>query len=486
MTETSLPDKKTKIVCTIGPASRSAEVLKELILAGMNIARINFAHADAETHRESARLVRAAAQETGRRVAIMGDLPGPKMRIGEIDPESIFLERDQPFILESGDFVGDAQHASMKFEGLANAVKKGDRIFINDGLIKLLVEKVSGKKVHTKVLIGGELRSNKGVNFPGIDLGISAFTENDRQWLEFAAEEKFDAVSQSFVNTAADIAHVREAAATFGYSPFIIAKIERAGALEHMEEILVVADGIMVARGDLGVEIPIQEIAIVQKEMIAEANVRGKPVITATHMLESMTYNTRPTRAEATDVANAILDGSDCVMLSGETAVGEFPVQTVEVMADIARFTEPYCHGNQVADALVGEMRGQHADPDILISMAIYNTTQAYDTVAIVTPTLSGRTARMISRFHLSVWIVAVSPSETTCQELLFSYGVYPVYQQYRPSSWEKFTRDWLADHNMHGKLALMTQGSGTGQSGYSNRIGFINLEEPMSDVIAW
>jgi pyruvate kinase len=486
MTEKSLPDKKTKIVCTIGPASRSAEVLKELIQAGMNIARINFAHADAETHRESIRLVRAAAEETGRRVAIMGDLPGPKMRIGEIDPEPIFLERDQPFILESGDFVGDEKHASMKFEGLAKAVKKGDRIFINDGLIKLLVEKVSGNKVHTKVLIGGELRSNKGVNFPGIDLGINAFTETDHQWLEFAAEEKLDAVSQSFVNTAKDIAIVREAAAAFDYNPFIIAKIERAGALEHMEEILALADGIMVARGDLGVEIPIQEIAIVQKEMIAQANVRGKPVITATHMLESMTYNTRPTRAEATDVANAILDGSDCVMLSGETAVGEFPVETVEVMAGIARSTEPYCHGNKVADALTSAFKSQHADPDVLISMAIYNTTQAYETVAILTPTLSGRTARMISRFHLSVWIIAVSPSESTCQELLFSYGVYPIYQQYRPSNWEKFTRDWLAEHNLHGKLALMTQGSGTNQGGYSNRIGFINLDEPMSDVIAW
>ncbi|MFL7839074.1 MAG: pyruvate kinase [Candidatus Promineifilaceae bacterium] len=486
MTANSLPDKKTKIVCTIGPASRSAEVLRELILAGMNIARINFAHADAETHRESIRLVRAAAEETGRRVAIMGDMPGPKMRIGEINPEPIFLERDQPFTLESGEFVGDANHASMKFEGLAKAVKKGDRIFINDGLIKLIVEKVSGKKVHTKVLIGGELRSNKGVNFPGIDLGISAFTENDRQWLQFAADEKIDAVSQSFVNTAEDIVVVREAAAAIGYKPFIIAKIERAGALDHMEEILDVTDGIMVARGDLGVEIPIQEIAIVQKEMIAHANLHGKPVITATHMLESMTYNTRPTRAEATDVANAILDGSDCVMLSGETAVGEFPVETVKIMADIARFTEPYCHGNKVADALRGAMSGQQADPDVLISMAIYNTTQAHDTVAIVTPTLSGRTARMISRFHLSVWIIAVSPNESTCQELLFSFGVYPVYQQYRPSSWEKFTRDWLADHNLHGNLALMTQGSGTGKSGYSNRIGFINLDEPMSDVIAW
>ena len=333
MTGKSMPDKKTKIVCTIGPASRSAEVLKDLILAGMNIARINFAHADAETHSESIRLIREAVEETGRRVAIMGDLPGPKMRIGQIVPEPTFLERDQPFILESGEFTGNGERASMKFEGLAKAVKKGDEIFINDGLIKLLVEKVSGKKVHTKVLVGGELRSNKGVNFPGIDLGISAHTEIDRQWLEFAAQEKIDAVSQSFVNTAEDITFVREAAAELKFDPFIIAKIERAGALDHLDEILDATDGIMVARGDLGVEIPIETIAVVQKDMILHANLKGKPVITATHMLESMTYNSRPTRAEATDVANAILDGTDCVMLSGETAVGEFPVDAVEVMA---------------------------------------------------------------------------------------------------------------------------------------------------------
>ena len=486
MTTKSLPDKKTKIVCTIGPASRSPQVLKDLILAGMNIARINFAHADAGIHRESIRLIRAAAAETGQRVSIMGDLPGPKMRIGEIVPEPTYLERDQPFILESGEFVGNAGHASMKFYGLAKAVKAGDRIFINDGLIKLAVEKVTGNEVHTKVLIGGELRSNKGVNFPGIDLGISAFTDNDRQWLAFAAAEGIDAVSQSFVDNAGDITTLREAAAELNYEPFIIAKIERAGALEDMGEILEATDGIMVARGDLGVEIPFQKIAIVQKDLITQANLLGKPVITATHMLESMTYNTRPTRAEATDVANAILDGTDCVMLSGETAVGEYPVSAVEVMAGIARETEPYCSGNKVANILLADQHGGKPDSDNLVSGSIYVTTEAYDTVAVVVPTLTGRTARMISRFHLPVWIVAVSPEESTCQNLQFSYGVYPVFQKYRPASWEKFTRDWLAAHNMHGDLALMTQGSGTGVSGHSNRISFIDLNQPMSDIVAW
>jgi len=340
--------------------------------------------------------------------------------------------------------------------------------------------------VRCDVLTGGELRSNKGVNFPGIDLGISAFTENDREWLSFAAAEKIDAVSQSFVESAADLRAVRAAAAEMGYEPFLIAKIERAGALEKMDEILAETDGIMVARGDLGVEIPIEEIAIVQKDMIQQANLLGKPVITATHMLESMTHNSRPTRAEATDVANAILDGTDCVMLSGETAVGEYPVTTVQVMASIARTVEPRISSRDVVDALQESSKGQETDPDTLISMAIYVTTRASQPVAVIAPTISGRTARMISRFRLPMWIVAVSPRETVCQELQFSYGVYPVYQQYRPNNWEKWTRDWLADYELEGTLALLTQGSGTGVTGYSNRVGFIDLTRPMADVTVW
>jgi pyruvate kinase len=416
----------------------------------------------------------------------MGDLPGPKMRIGAIEPDPIMLERDQPFILATGDFVGNGERASMKFEGLAKAVKPGDRIFINDGLIKLGVEEVTGNEVHTNVLVGGELRSHKGVNFPGIDLGISAFTDHDREWLAFAAAERIDAVSQSFVETGKDIDEVREAAEEMDYDPFIIAKIERAGALDHLQGILDATDGIMVARGDLGVEIPIEQIAIAQKEMILQSNLRGKPVITATHMLESMTYNTRPTRAEATDVANAILDGTDCVMLSGETAVGEFPAASVAVMAAIARETEPYCSGNKVADRLQADQKSDDPDYDNLVSRSIYDTTSSYETVAVVAPTMSGRTARMISRFRLPVWIIAISPRESTCQELQFSYGVHPIYQQYRPTNWEKFARDWLAENKLQGELALLTQGSGTGVSGYSNRIGFIDLTTPMSDIITW
>jgi pyruvate kinase len=482
----TLPDKKTKIVCTIGPASQSPEVLRALILAGMNIVRINFAHGDEETHRRVIRYIRAVANETGRRVAIMGDLPGPKMRIGAIDPDPLVLERGQPFTLVAGDFIGDATRASITFDGLAKAVKAGDQIFINDGFVKLGVEEVDGEEVRCQVLIGGELRSHKGVNFPGIDLGISAFTENDRLWLAFAAAEGIDAVSQSFVEKSDDINRLREAAAAMNYKPFIIAKIERAGALAHMDGILAASDGVMVARGDLGVEIPIEQIAVVQKELITLANRLGKPVITATQMLESMTYNTRPTRAEATDVANAIIDGSDCVMLSGETAIGEYPVAAVEVMASIAHESEPHCSGEKVAEYFRAHQMTGEVDTNSLVSMSVYVASRAHDTVAVITPTISGNTARTIGRFRLPPLIVAVSPRESTCQELQFSYGVFPIHLEKRPDNWERFARDWLADNELEGELALLTLGSGIGGSGASNHVVFIDLNRPMGDSSAW
>jgi pyruvate kinase len=481
-----LPDKKTKIVCTIGPASQSPEVLRALVLAGMNIARINFAHGTPETHRHVIHHIRSVAEETGRRVAIMGDLPGPKMRIGAIEPDPLILERGQAFTLVAGEFTGDSTRASITFDGLVKAVKAGDRIFINDGIVKLGVEEVFGDEVRCQVLIGGELRSNKGVNFPGIDLGISAFTEYDHKWLSFAAAEGIDAVSQSFVDKAADLDALRAAAKAMNYQPFIIAKIERAGALEQMEGILAAADGIMVARGDLGVEIPIEQIAIVQKKLINEANLLGKPVITATHMLESMTYNSRPTRAEATDVANAILDGTDCVMLSGETAIGDNPVASVDVMANIALEAEPYCSGDKIVDLhQVARISGE-VDTNDLVSMSIYVATQAHDTVAVFTPSLSGHTARMIGRFRLPLPILAVSPRESTCQELQFTYGVCPIYLEQRPDSWEKYARDWLTESGLQGDLALLTLGSGTGEFGSSNHVVFINLNLPMGNSTTW
>ena len=307
---------KTKIICTIGPASGSPEIMKQMIGAGMSIARLNFSHGDFTAHRNVIENLRAASRSMDARIAIMADLSGPKMRIGTVTPEPKELKAGDNFVLTTDQAADGAERVSVSFPGLTQAVKPGNTLFLNDGYIQLKVTGVQGNDVACTVLVGGEIRSRKGLNLPGIDLGISAFTERDRECLKFALENGVDAVSQSFVERSADIEAVRKAAEDLGYHPFIIAKIERSGALGHVEEILKAADGVMIARGDLGVEIPIEDIAIVQKSIIHLANMLGKPVITATQMLESMVNNRRPTRAEATDVANAILDGTDCVMLS--------------------------------------------------------------------------------------------------------------------------------------------------------------------------
>src|SRR3954463_5465713 len=336
----ALPLHKTKIVATIGPASESPEMLERLIRAGLNVARLNFSHGEFAKHAEVVKRIRAASQVTGRRVAIMADLPGPKMRVGKSEPEPIQLVPGDKFTLTNEDIIGNDKRVSMSFEPLPRVVKPGNRLFLNDGLVQLVVERVEDNDVHCLVAVGGELRSRKGLNLPGIDLGISAFTERDCECLEFAIRAGVDAVSQSFVERGADIEKVRAAATRLGGRVFIIAKIERVDALQHYDEILQAADGIMVARGDLGVEVPIEEIAFLQKQLIAKANLAGKPVITATQMLESMVASRLPTRAEATDVANAILDGTDCVMLSGESAMGKFPEEAVAMLARIAAFTE--------------------------------------------------------------------------------------------------------------------------------------------------
>jgi pyruvate kinase len=323
----AFPAHKTKIVCTIGPASDSPQILEKMIRAGMNVVRLNFSHGDFASHKIVIDRVREVEGMTGRDVAIMADLPGPKMRIGQLAEEPIELRAGDHFTLTSDDIIGNRERVSMSFSRLPKVVNPGDTLFLNDGIIQLEVVQIAGNDVRCLCTIGGELRSRKGLNLPGIDLGISAFTEHDHKCLKFALENGVEAVSQSFVENASDIEAVRRAATALGHNPFIIAKIERAGARDHIDEILRAADGIMIARGDLGVETPIELMAIVQKRLMEKAQRSGKPVITATQMLESMTENRRPTRAESTDVANAILDGTDCVMLSGESAMGRYPVE---------------------------------------------------------------------------------------------------------------------------------------------------------------
>jgi pyruvate kinase len=455
----NLPPNKTKIVCTIGPASDSPEVMERLLLAGMNVARLNFSHGDFSGHERVIRNLRAAARSAGRRLAIMADLPGPKMRIGQLENEPVELRPGDLFTLTSEDIIGDAGRASVSFSELPRVVGPGATLFLNDGLIQLEVGKVEGSDVHCRVVVGGELRSRKGLNLPGIDLGISAFTDHDRNCMKFALENGVDAISQSFVNRAEDIAAVRTAAAELGYQPFIIAKIERSNALEHEEEIIEAADGIMIARGDLGVEVPIEQIPVVQKRLMRLANMRSKPVITATQMLESMTQNRRPTRAEATDVANAILDGTDCVMLSGESAMGHYPVESVEMLVKIAAAIEPHRPVIKVEEMfrgvdLMGRLRPSH-----LIALGVETSLEYVTPAAVFVPTHSGATARRISSFRLPVWIAAVSSQEATCQRLQFSSGVCPVHEPDHPEDWNTYAGKWVSDYGLSGDLVLLTEG---------------------------
>ncbi len=470
------PAHKTKIVATIGPASESPEMLQRLILAGLNVARLNFSHGDFSNHAELVRRIRAAAQATGRRVAIMADLPGPKMRLGKIEPGPINLVPGDKFTLTSDDIIGDANRASMSFEPLPRVVKPGNRLFLNDGLVQLVVERVTGNDVECTVAVGGELRSRKGLNLPGIDLGISAFTEHDRACLEFALGAGVDAVSQSFVERASDLEAVRAAAAKMGRHPFVIAKIERSDALAHFDEILEAADGIMVARGDLGVEVPIEEIAHTQKTLIAKANLAGKPVITATQMLESMVSSRLPTRAEATDVANAILDGTDCVMLSGESAMGKFPEEAVTMLAKIAAFTETH----RVRAALAARRAAVKKDAEPRRGDRIASLVEhALDTVpcdAVLVPTRGGTTARVISNCKPLAWIIAPSSDARVCQSLAFSYGVHAIDLAEEPTDWREFAAKWLRERGVAAENVMLVAGPSTKNPNANHRIELMHL----------
>jgi pyruvate kinase len=470
------PANKTKIVCTIGPASSSPEILERLIQAGMNVARLNFSHGDFSSHREIIQKVRAASQATGRRVAIMADLPGPKIRIGQFAHEPVELKPDDRFTLTTEDIVGDNERVSVSFARLPQAVNPQNRLFLNDGLIELEVKHIEGYDVHCNVIVGGELRSRKGLNLPGIDLGISAFTDRDYECLKFAMQNGVDAVSQSFVETAEDVATVRTAASELGHDPFIIAKIERAGARNHMSDILKAANGIMIARGDLGVEIPIEQIAMAQKNIMRLANAMGKPVITATQMLESMTGNRRPTRAEATDVANAIFDGTDCVMLSAESAMGAYPVESASMLAKIAAAVEP--HRTPPPIDKITQTRPEEDDIKLadLIAICVQTTLDRIIPPTVIVPTRSGATARSITRFRLPVWITAVSSQQKTCQDLMFSYGVCPVCEPEHPENWRKWAKDWLKSLNNEGNLVVLTEGPSEKRPDRNNRMEIIDL----------
>jgi pyruvate kinase len=471
-----LPDHKTRIVATIGPASESTEIMEQMMRAGMEVARLNFSHGDFEYHGRLIRRLRAAARAVGRRLAVLADLPGPKIRIGELAEEPIELKPGDLFTLTTADILGDARRASVLFSPLPQVVKLGDALFLNDGFIQLEVVNIQDSEVVCRVVAGGELRSRKGLNLPGVNLGMSAFTARDRECLEFALDRGVDAVSQSFVESAEDIVAVRQAARALGHQPFIIAKIERANALDNIKGILEEADGLMIARGDLGVEIPIEQIAGVQKHLMGLANAVGKPIITATQMLESMTEHPRPTRAEATDVANAILDGADCVMLSGESAIGKYPVAAVRMLARIAQAIEPQRLGYQVKKSLRPGAGRSWASPRDVITLSVQAALERTSPAAVFVPTTSGATARSIARFRPMVWIIGVSPREDTCQQLLFTYGVHPVHEPEHPEDWKAYVRAWLSAHELSGDLVVLTEGPSAKHPQANHRMELIEL----------
>lgn len=470
------PPNKTKIVATIGPASNSRPVLERIIRAGMDVARLNFSHGEFDGHRRNIETIRAAAKAVGRSVAILADLSGPKMRLGRFAEEPIQLKTGDRFSLTTQDMIGNPQRVSVSFARLPRVVKPGDTLSLNDGYIQLEVDRVSGDDVECVVKVGGELRSRKGLNLPGIDLGISAFTERDRECLGFALEHGVDAVSQSFVESAADIEAVREAAREMGHDPFVIAKIERSRALERLDEILEAADGIMIARGDLGVEIPIERIAVVQKDIVRRANQRARPVITATQMLESMTSFRLPTRAEATDVSNAILDGTDCVMLSGESAMGAHPVEAVAMLARIAATVEPTRRRVSVKDLYAGRDLAGRIRPEHLIAVSVEASLEFLQPAAVFVPSATGLTARRLAAMHLPVRVIAISSRVRTCRSLLFSYGVTPVHDAETPPSWNGYVRDWVRQNELSGEFAILAHRSPADDPAGDHRMEIIQM----------
>lgn len=470
-----MPECHTKIVATIGPASDDVGVLCRMMEAGMDIARLNFSHGTFDEHARRIECVRQAAREAGRHVVLMADLPGPKIRLGILEPDVITLSKGARFTLTTRSVVGGAELASVTFPRLPEVVHPGDLLFLNDGLVQLRVERIEGMDVQCRVEVGGELRSRKGVNFPGISLGISAFTERDREVLGFALKHGVDAVSQSFVETACDVETVRKAARELGYCPFVIAKIERAAALRHVDEVLRAADGIMVARGDLGVEIPIEEIALTQKDLVRAANRMGRPVIAATQLLESMTYSRLPTRAEATDVANAVLDGADCLMLSGESAIGQFPVESVSMLARIAARIEAIRPATPFLDA---EPAGDCAEPALcdLVAASIHAMVERFEPAAIIVPSRTGATARGIARFRPRPWIIAVTQSAATFNALQFTAGVYPLIESETVTDWTAYVRQKIRRELVAGDLFLVVTGPSPERPEASIRIEVLDL----------
>lgn len=416
--------KKTKIVCTQGPATERPGVIDALIEKGMNCARFNFSHGDHEEHLNRIKMVREAAKRAGKVVSLILDTKGPEMRLGEFKNGSVMLKKGSQFVLTYDDTPGDETHVSVNHKLLYTEVKPGDTLLLSDGLVALKVDEIRGKDIVTVVQNSGKMSTKKRVAAPGVSLGLPPISEQDADDIIFGIEQDMDFVAASFIQRADDVTAIRKLITEHGGHMEIIPKIENLEGVKNFDDILAVSDGIMVARGDLGVEIPAEDVPLIQKDIIQKCNKAGKPVIVATQMLESMTTNPRPTRAEVADVANAILDGTDAIMLSGETAQGNYPVEAVETMSRVAQRIEGSLHYR----SLLSE-RGIYRLDNITDAVAHATVQMAYELSAgeIIAPTESGYTAKAISRYRPKADIVAYTTNEQVARHLNLRWGVYSV-----------------------------------------------------------
>ncbi|MGL5081481.1 MAG: pyruvate kinase [Microcoleaceae cyanobacterium] len=464
---------RTKIVATIGPATQHPDVLRALIEAGATTLRLNFSHGTHEDHQRNIRTIRQISFELNRPVGILQDLQGPKIRLGKFENGSIVLNRGDSFILTSHPLPGTQEISSVTYEPLADEVPEGAIILLDDGKVEMQAERIDRetRELHCRVVVGGPLSNSKGVNFPGVYLSIKALTDKDRKDLIFGLDQGVDWVALSFVRNPQDILEIKELIATAGKRVPVIAKIEKHEAIEQMEEILALCNGVMVARGDLGVELPAEDVPILQKRLILTANRMGIPVITATQMLDSMVNNPRPTRAEISDVANAILDGTDAVMLSNETAVGKYPVEAVATMARIATRIEKegIASKSSSSPGYIGR-----SIPNA-ISQAVGQIAEQLDAAAIMTLTKTGATARNVSKFRPRTPILAITPHVDVARQLSLVWGVKPLLVLDLPSTDQTFQsavnvareRNMVAD----GDLIVMTAGTLQGVAGSTDLV---------------
>ena len=465
--------RKTKIICTMGPSTEKGDTLKQLVLAGMNVARMNFSHGDFDEHGGRLAKLKEIRKETGRPVAALLDTKGPEIRLGDFETGKIELQKGQDFTLTARDIMGNQNEVSITYKQLPKDVKAGSSILLDDGLIGLEVKEVVGDDIHCVVLNGGPVSNHKGVNVPGTDLSMEYLSEKDKADIIWGAQNDVDFIAASFVREAADVTAIRELLkANGGESIQIIAKIENEQGVRNVDEILEVADGVMVARGDMGVEIPCEEVPVIQKMIIKKANQAGKIVVTATQMLDSMIKNPRPTRAEATDVANAINDGTVAIMLSGETAAGQYPVEALKTMVKIAERTEEDI--NYRRRFFETERK---ANPDVTDAICHATCTTALDfkANAIISVTKSGRSAKMVSRYKPGCDIIACSTDEKVCRQLNVVWGVKPILLEEQKETFDLFDSAVAAaakEENLEkGDTVVLTSGVPIGVSGTTNMI---------------